>query len=324
MNVNAKQLNTIHVNHMDITTSLSFFMQMKGFIASQPSLVNVLGDVWTTFLVALDNFDEVYAQFRKWQQTAELKTLDSDRDKALRAFLDALKAFVSSPNAEKRQAALLVQNVRDKYHLATTDEYMKETYAIDQFMKELKNTPALVAAMALIGLTEYADDLEAKNDAFLAKMNERTMAQAGLETGVVREKRLVVENAYRDLVKLINALAIVEHPAGMDYDAPIDLLNAEIKHYQRIIGASGSSSSSSGSSSSNLSSEGEGSGENGGNTGDSGNSGNTGDSGDSGNSGNTGDSGNSGSGDNGGNSGSGDNGGDNGGGGSDWGNGSDE
>ena len=54
------------------------------------------------------------------------------------------------------------------------------------------------------------------------------------------------ESAYRDVVKLVNALAIVEVPAGFDYTAVIDLLNAEIDHYKDILARKGKKSGSGG------------------------------------------------------------------------------
>ena len=323
MNVKAKQMQTIDVhNKMDIMTALSYFMQIKGIISTRTELVNVLGSVWTAFTGSIDGFDVAYAQVRRWLQTEDIGNLDKERDKALSAFLNALKAFVASPNATKREAARRVQYVRDKYHLATTDEYMKETYSISQIVTEYRSSASLLQDIELIGLTEYLDDLEAKNVAFLAKMNERTEAQAGIEKGIVREKRLIAEAALQDLTKLLNALAIVEYPAGVDYDEPIDLLNAEVEHYRRILAQKGIStgSGSSGSNGSNGNNGSNGTDEpvNPGNSGNSGGSGSgsgsgTGSGGDNGG----GNSGGSGSGDNGGNSGGG-------GGGDDWGNGSDE
>ena len=99
-------------------------------------------------------------------------------------------------------------------------------------------------------------DLKAKNEAFLAKMNERTEEQSGMQKGIVRDTRLQAEAAYRDVVKLINAMAICEVPAGLDFNAPIDRLNAEIEHYKQIIarkgGGSGSSSNQNNQSNQNI------------------------------------------------------------------------
>ena len=59
----------------------------------------------------------------------QITSLDKTRDSALSANLNALKAMTASPNAAKQQAAKLLQFIREKYQLAGSDEYMKETTA---------------------------------------------------------------------------------------------------------------------------------------------------------------------------------------------------
>jgi hypothetical protein len=45
--------------------------------------------------------------------------------------------MISSPNAEKAQRAKYLQNIRDKYTLDPSAEYMKETTAIQQMVQEM-------------------------------------------------------------------------------------------------------------------------------------------------------------------------------------------
>ena len=104
MNLNAKQINHLDVTRMDITTVLGFFLQVKDVISANTALATALDTVWTTYTAALDDYDGVYAQSRKWLQTDELKALDKDRDTALRALLNAIKAMTQAPNAEKAAA----------------------------------------------------------------------------------------------------------------------------------------------------------------------------------------------------------------------------
>jgi len=154
---------------------------------------------------------------RKWAQTEDISTLDAQRDQALSAFLNALKAMLASPNAQKQQAARLLTFIRDKYTLSASDEYMKETTAIQQMVQEMEANMQAQAALAATGLDDWFTDLKAKNEAFLQKMDERTEAQAGQQKGIVRETRLKAEAAYRNVVKAVNALAIVQVPEGYDY-----------------------------------------------------------------------------------------------------------
>lgn len=242
MNIKAKQIDSLDITRMDITTALGFFGQIKDKLTPETTLTAAMGSVWTTFTAALQAFDDAYAQAKKWSQTADLEDLDKQRDAALSAFLNALKAMLASPNAAKQQAAKLLTFIRDKYTLNASDEYMKETTAISQMIQEIEGNADAVTALQTTGLDDWLTDLKTKNEAFLAKMNERTEAQAGQHKGIVREKRQKCEAAYRDVVKLINAMAICEVPAGYSFGTFIDLLNAEIEHYRQILARKGGGS----------------------------------------------------------------------------------
>ena len=243
MNINAKQMLSIDTTRMDITTALGFFNQIDKLILANEQLRTALGDVWLAYRTAYSSFDQAYAQQRKWAQTADIEELDKQRDDALRAFLNALKAMLASPNAEKATRAKYLQNIRDKYSLNPGDEYMKETTAIAQMVQEMDVNYQCELALKATGLDDWYQDLKTKNAAFLPKMNERTAEQAYQQKGIVRETRLQAEAAYKDLVKLINAAAIMEVPEGVDYDYSIMQQNAEIEHYKLILARKGGKAS---------------------------------------------------------------------------------
>lgn len=244
MNINAKQLLGIDIhNKMDITTVLGFLGQIKAQLTNNNDLRTALGTVWNQFSSAVAQFDNSYAQTRKWMQTAELKDLDTARDKALSAYLQMLKAMLSSPNTEKAQQARLLQSIREKYRLNTGDEYMKETTAVQQFIQEMDVNYQAELARQATGLEEFYQQLKTQNAAFLVKMNERTEAQSAQQKGAVREARLLAEAAYHDLAKALNALAIMETPDTVDYDTLIAQLNAEIDHYKHILAHKGATAS---------------------------------------------------------------------------------
>ena len=244
MNINAKQLTIFDIHRMDITTTLGFFGQMQTKFESNGTLTAAMGNVWTDYTSARQAYDFAYAQARKWEQTEDIDNLDKLRDNAQSAFLNALKAMLASPNAAKAQAAKLLTFIRDKYSLDNSDEYMKQTTMVAQFIQEVESNADAMAALTTTGLDDWFTDLKQKNEAFLAKMNERTEAQAGLEKGIVREKRLLCEAAYRNVVKLANAMSICEVPAGFDFTTAFNLLNAEIEHFRQILARKGISTGS--------------------------------------------------------------------------------
>jgi hypothetical protein len=244
MNINAKQLTIFDIHRMDITTALGFFGQMQTKFESNGTLTAAMGNVWTDYTSARQAYDFAYAQARKWEQTEDIDNLDKLRDNAQSAFLNALKAMLASPNAAKAQAAKLLTFIRDKYSLDNSDEYMKQTTMTAQFIQEVESNADAMAALTTTGLDDWFTDLKQKNADFLAKMNERTEAQAGLEKGIVREKRLLCEAAYRNVVKLANAMSICEVPAGFDFTTAFNLLNAEIEHFRQILARKGISTGS--------------------------------------------------------------------------------
>ena len=244
MNINAKQLTIFDIHRMDITTALGFFGQMQTKFESNGTLTAAMGNVWTDYTSARQAYDFAYAQARKWEQTEDIDNLDKLRDNAQSAFLNALKAMLASPNAAKAQAAKLLTFIRDKYSFDNSDEYMKQTTMTAQFIQEVESNADAMAALTTTGLDDWFTDLKQKNEDFLAKMNERTEAQAGLEKGIVREKRLLCEAAYRNVVKLANAMSICEVPAGFDFTTAFNLLNAEIEHFRQILARKGISTGS--------------------------------------------------------------------------------
>jgi hypothetical protein len=241
MNIKALQLQGIDVHKMDNVTLLGFLTQMRTLIQADAALVAVLSTVFADYVAALVAFDNTFAQQRKWAETEDLKELDTARDHALSAFLNMLKAMTASPNAQKAAAARLVMTVREKYTLDPSAEYMKETTAIQQMVQEMDASVEVGTALETTGLMEFFEALKAANRAFLQKMNERTEAQSYQQKGIVRETRLAAEAAYRDLVKLTNAAAIMEAGEQVDYDRIMARLNAEIEHYRQILARKGSS-----------------------------------------------------------------------------------
>ena len=174
--------------------------------------------------------------------------MDDVRDKSVTAWHTAILAAQKSPNDTKRQIALqLVQFYKD-YKLDTGDEYMKETTNIQQMLQAIEGNPTIMAALPGMGLDDYLTDLKTKNEAFAAKMAERTAGTVGKTTGVVAAARADVEQKYRTLMRMVNVVSSYE--GGGVLDQFILVITAEIDHYKQIMArkgvGSGSSSSNSG------------------------------------------------------------------------------
>ena len=269
LNLNAKQILDLQISRLDNATLLSAVEQTSQHVQNSAVARQKLGTIADAYVSAANAYDVAYNPSQKDLLTDVVAELDNKRDKAQTAWHENILAGQRSPNEQKAMVARQLVQLYKDYKLETADEYMKQTMNISQMIQAIEGNATIMAALPTMGLDDYLTDLKQKNEAFAAKMAERTAGTVGREKGVVAAARTAVEKALRDLFRATNVVSIYEGDGGLDQF--IDTVNAEIEHYRQILarkgGGSGSSSGNSNGGSSN-------SGNSGGTT-DSGNTGTT-------------------------------------------------
>ena len=113
------------------------------------------------------------------------------------------------------------------------------------FITDLENKYS--AQVAKLGLTAFVTNLKEANERVRTLTLQRTNEKIGITVGALKAARTASDDAYRALVKMVNALALVY--GEKDYTAFIDYANTEITHYKReVLGQKASAPSTSGSS----------------------------------------------------------------------------
>ena len=275
LNLNAKQISDLQISRLDNATLLSAVEQTSLHVQHSAVARQKLGSIADAFVSAANAYDVAYNPSQKDLLTDVVAELDKVRDKAQTAWHENILAGQRSPNEQKAMVARQLVQLYKDYHLETADEYMKQTTNISQMIQNIEGNATIMAALPTMGLDDYLVDLKQKNEAFAAKVAERTAGTVGREKGVVAAARTAVEKALRDLIRATNVVSIYEGDGGLDQF--IDTVNAEIEHYRQILArkGGGSGSSSSGSSSSGNSNGGSSNSGNSGGTTDSGNTGTT-------------------------------------------------
>ena len=177
--------------------------------------------------------------------TDEIAKADSDRDALYAGYKKAVEGFLAMPIADMAQAAkILSQHIKD-YKINTADQLDKETGLLVNFISDLEDKYA--AQVAKLGLTAFVTNLKEANERVRTLTLQRTNEKIGITVGALKTARTASDNAYRALVKMVNALALVFDEK--DYTAFIDYVNTEIAHYKRkVLGQKASAPSTSGSS----------------------------------------------------------------------------
>lgn len=177
--------------------------------------------------------------------TDEIAKADSNRDTLYAGYKNAVEGFLAMPITDMAQAAKILSQHIKNYKINTTDQLDKETGLLVNFITDLEDKYA--AHVAKLGLTAFVTNMKEANERVRTLTLQRTNEKMGVSVGALKAARTASDNAYRTLVKMVNALALVF--GEKDYAPFIDSVNTEITHYKReVLGQKSSAPSTSGSS----------------------------------------------------------------------------
>ena len=201
---------------------------------------------------ALKQEDEDLKISRKSLLTDDITEADANRDSLYSAYKRVVKSYLDFPDTEVAQAAkVLNQHIKD-YGIDPQMQLDRETGLLVNFIADLQDKYA--EQVAALALTPFIGKLNQANAQVMAFTNQRTEERMEIVTGALKASRANSDAAYRALVKMVNALALVLGDA--DYVDFIDYVNTEIVHYKReVIGQKATSTTTGSSSSGNSDSE---------------------------------------------------------------------
>lgn len=202
----------------------------------------------SNFKAAVAAEDEALKISQKSLLSDDIAKADSDRDALYIGYKRAVEGFLAMPVADMAQAAkVLAQHIKD-YKISTAGQLDKETGLLVNFIADLEGKNS--EQVAKLGLTAFVTNLKEANERVRTQTLQRTNEKMGVIVGALKTARAASDEAYRALVKMVNALALVF--GEKDYTAFIDYVNTEVTHFKReVLGRKAAAPSTSGSSSAN-------------------------------------------------------------------------
>ena len=248
-----KEIYDINIQRMNNGAHFTFVSNILARAEADTAVKGKASELVSNFKAAVAAEDEALKISQKSLLTDEIAKADSDRDALYAGYKKAVEGFLAMPIADMAQAAkILSQHIKD-YKINTADQLDKETGLLVNFISDLEYKYA--AQVAKLGLTAFVTNLKEANERVRTLTLQRTNEKIGITVGALKTARTASDDAYRALIKMVNALALVF--GEKDYTPFIDYVNTEITHYKReVIGqkaknpsTSGGSSTDSGSSS---------------------------------------------------------------------------
>ena len=241
-----KEIYDINIQRMNNGAHFTFVSNILARAEADTAVKGKAADQVNNLKAAVSAEDEALKISQKSLLTDEIAKADNDRDALYAGYKKAVEAFLAMPIADMAQAAkVLAQHIKD-YKINTADQLDKETGLLVNFITDLEDKYA--TQVAKLGLTAFVTNLKEANERVRTLTLQRTNEKIGITVGALKTARTASDDAYRALVKMVNALALVF--GEKDYTAFIDYVNTEITHYKReVLGQKASAPSTSGSSS---------------------------------------------------------------------------
>ncbi len=240
-----KEIYDINIQRMNNGAHFTFVSNILARAEADTAVKGKASELVSNFKAAVAAEDEALKISQKSLLTDDITKADSDRDALYAGYKKAVEAFLAMPIADMAQAAkVLAQHIKD-YKINTADQLDKETGLLVNFISDLEDKYA--AQVAKLGLTAFVTNLKEANERVRTLTLQRTNEKIGITVGALKTARTASDDAYRALVKMVNALALVF--GEKDYTAFIDYVNTEITHYKReVLGQKASAPSTSGNS----------------------------------------------------------------------------
>lgn len=228
-----KQIQKINLSALHNEEAFGFFSlvkeEMKSLPADPEEGAAPLKDVKVNFTMKLTTYDEVLESSGKMKSTGAVEKADAMADEAWGATNMYVKALARHPDDMIRNAALPYAEVFEKYGNPTQMALNKELGILQNLCTDLD----ALEDDTMLNFGPWKEYIVETTGLLMAAMQAQADEKSQVQVGSVKQSRLEVESAYRDLVDKVNVVAAYEGDAA--YATFIDHLNAMIDRQKVIL-----------------------------------------------------------------------------------------
>ena len=226
-----KEISDINIQRMNNGAHFTFVSNILARAEADAAVKEKASELVSNFKAAVTAEDEALNISQKSLLTDDIAKADNDRDALYAGYKKAVEGFLAMPVTDMAQAAkVLSQHIKD-YKINTAGQLDKETGLLVNFITDLEGK--FSAQVITLGLTPFVTNLKEANERVRTLTLQRTNEKMGITVGALKTARTASDDAYRALVKMVNALALVF--GEKDYTSFIDYVNTEITHYKREV-----------------------------------------------------------------------------------------
>lgn len=226
-----KEIASISLERMNNGAHYMYIIQVLEKAEADATLKSKVSTLTAVLREAVTKEDECLKLSQKSFLTDSIREADSLRDSLYTGYKKSVNGFLAFPVDSIAEAAkILWQHIKD-YGINTAMQLDQETGLLKNFIADLEGKYA--EHVATLSLQPFVTNMKTANEAVQSYTTQRTEERTSVEIGAMKTARAGSDTAYRNLVKMVNALALVE--GDSNYATFIDYVNTLIVQYKRDV-----------------------------------------------------------------------------------------
>ena len=224
-----KQIKRVPLSRLTAGAHFTFMSNILARAEADAAVTGKAGELVKALRAAVEEEDGSMGLSRKSLLTDDIAKADRRRDVLYSGYKKAVEGIAKMEDTDMaKTATVLLQHVRD-YRIKRSYQLDRETGLLTNFIADLQGRYA--AQVKALSLTAFVTGMKEANDRLREYTLRRTEERTGVRVGAFKAARTAADTAYRELVRMVNALAVVLGEA--DYAAFIDYCNTEIASFRR-------------------------------------------------------------------------------------------
>ena len=225
------EISTISLPRMNNGAHFLYNIDFYNRIEADTKVKNKVAEVLTRYKQAIDHEDEALTISRKSLNTDKIVEYDRRRDSLYVGIKSIVKAQLTVSDPEIQNAAREINQIIKDYNINVKTQLDKETGLLINFIDDMENKYA--DQVQKLALGSFINQLKQSNSyvrSYTASRNDERLSNPEY---TLKEARKVTDEVYLEVVKLINAYAVIE--GDTDYKSLIAVQNQEIVHYKQQV-----------------------------------------------------------------------------------------
>ena len=255
--MNIKQIVNFQLKYLRMAGFLEFVQQVLNIVktyrdsgeAGVSQLPAKVEAAYTPFATGVEKMDDAYKLSRASEYTQQIADEDTRRDNLYTALKNQVLMYTRFDfDAAKKAAGMYLWNIIRKYGVDVNENYHEESGKLQQMLQEIEADNVAGQHITALGLTSLVSQLKTANEAVRTLLSQRNDERMMQEKAALANARNRADEAYRDLILMINAATVMEDDqesiAGLE--GVISQVNELIKYYRQYVAPKGGKTGESG------------------------------------------------------------------------------